>query len=104
MQDSIGTTNNKAAALLSERAGNLPVWFRAPVRGPEHFTGIGRSKLYELDSKRLIRSVALRQPGQVKATRLFHLQSVLDYIASCEVPPAPPAGNTPDANPQTAAQ
>lgn len=104
MQNSNGITD-KAAALLSERAGtskvcnlattaadlqaeregHLPVWVRANTRGPEHFSSIGRSKLYELAGKGLIRSVSIRQPGQVKGTRLFHLQSVLDYIASCEV-------------------
>lgn len=80
--------NDKAAALLGERAGNLPVWVRANTRGPEHFTSIGRSKLYELAGKGLIRSVSIRQPGPVKGTRLFHLQSVLDYVASCEATPA----------------
>ena len=98
-------SNDKASALLSERAGNnYPIWFRAPLRGPEQFTGFGRAKLYALVSQGLIRSVSIRQPGQVKGTRLFHLQSVLDYIASCEVTPATPAGDTPDANPQPAAQ
>jgi hypothetical protein len=90
VQNSNGITD-KASALLSERAGNLPVWVRANTRGPEHFTSIGRSKLYELAGKGLIRSVSIRQPGQVKGTRLFHLQSVLDYVASCEATPEPEA-------------
>jgi hypothetical protein len=77
-----------ASKLLAERSGNLPVWVRANTRGPEHFTSLGRSKLYELAGKSLIRSVSIRQPGQVKGTRLFHLQSVLDYVASCEVAPS----------------
>lgn len=63
----------------------MPVWVRAPSRGPEHFTGFSRSKLYELASAGLIRSVSIRQPGQVKGTRLFHLQSILDYIDRCEI-------------------
>ena len=95
--------NDKAAALQSERAGNLPVWVRANTRGPERFSSIGRSKLYELASKGLIRSVSIRQPGQVKGTRLFHLQSVLAYIAGCENSPAPEAGSAPEKPTQGAA-
>jgi hypothetical protein len=30
------------------------------------------------------RSVSIRAPGQVKGTRLFHLQSILDFISKCE--------------------
>lgn len=92
MNDSIDVrakqSSPKLASLVAERSGAFPVWVRAPLRGPEHFTGIGRSKLYELAGKGLIRSVSIRQPGQVRGTRLFNLQSVLDYVNSCEVSPA----------------
>lgn len=83
----IHNVTNKASDLLRERGeNNRAIWLRAPKSGPEHYTGFSRSKLYELAGKGLIRSVSIRQhPGQVKGTRLFHLQSVLDYIASCEV-------------------
>lgn len=84
MQKSYGINDKAAALLTNERAGNLPVWVRPPTKGHEHFTGVGRSKLYELAGKGLIRSVSIRQPGQTKGTRLFGLQSILDHIESCE--------------------
>jgi hypothetical protein len=74
----------KARELLTERANGLPVWIRAPKFGTEHFTGFSRAKLYELAGKNLIRSVSIREPGAIKGTRLFHLQSILDYIEKCE--------------------
>lgn len=58
----------------------LPIWIRAPKTGPEHFTGLSRAKLYELAARGKIRSHSLREPGQIKGTRLFHLQSILDHI------------------------
>jgi len=75
----------KAAELLQEHNGSLPVWIRAPKFGTEFFSGFSRAKLYELAGKNLIRSVSIREPGAVKGTRLFHLQSILDFIARCEV-------------------
>lgn len=74
----------RAAELLQDRAHGLPVWIRSPKTGPEFYSGFSRSKLYELAGDRHIRSVSIREPGQVKGTRLFHLQSILDYIARCE--------------------
>lgn len=69
-----------------ERVGAhlLPVWIRAPKTGPEHFTGFSRSKLYELAGDGKIRSVSIREPGEVRGTRLFHLQSTLEFIETCE--------------------
>jgi len=78
------TLASTAAELQAERTGNLPVWVRPPTKGHEHFSGFSRSKLYELATDRLIRSTSIRKPGQTKGTRLFHLGSVLDYIAACE--------------------
>ena len=66
--------------LLADRDGRLPVWIRSPKSGPEHFTGFSRSKLYELAGAGLIRSVSIRQPGQLRGTRLFSLGSILDFI------------------------
>ena len=74
----------KARELLGDQFKGLPVWIRSPKGGPEHFCGFSRSKLYDLDQRGLIRSVSIREPGQVKGTRLFHLQSILAYIESCE--------------------
>jgi len=60
--------------------GNLPVWIRPPKSGTDFYCGLSRSKLYELAGKDKIRSKSLREAGQEKGTRLFHLQSILDYI------------------------
>ena len=73
------------AELLNERDGrHLPVWVRCPVRGPEHFSGFRRGSLYALANQGTIRSVAIRAPGKIRGTRLFHLGSILDFIARCE--------------------
>jgi hypothetical protein len=69
--------------LLSDRDGVLPVWVRSPKIGAEHYTGLGRSKLYELAAKGKIKSRSIREPGQIKGTRLFNLRSILDFIESC---------------------
>ena len=74
----------QVAELLIERDGLLPVWIRSPKGGPEHYTGFTRSKLYQLAGEGHIRSVSIREPGQVKGVRLFHLSSILDFIARCE--------------------
>lgn len=74
----------KATELLNDRLHNLPVWIRAPKTGTEFYAGFSRAKLYELASEGKIRSVSIREPGQVKGTRLFNLQSIFDFIESCE--------------------
>lgn len=74
-------------SLLAERQGSLPLWIRPPKSGPEHYTGFSRAKLYDGALKAHFRSVSIREPGQVKGTRLFLLSGaggVLDYIARCE--------------------
>jgi hypothetical protein len=70
--------------LLGDRHGMLPVWVRAPKAGPEYFSGLSRSKLYELHAQDKIDSRSIRRPGQVKGTRLFSLCSILDFIENCE--------------------
>jgi hypothetical protein len=71
----------KLEALLRERNGTLPVWIRAPVQGPEFFSGITRPKLYQLAADGHIKSVSLRETGKLRGVRLFHLESILRYIA-----------------------
>jgi len=73
-----------ALDLLAERDRNLPVWIRSPKCGPEHYTGFSRAKLYVLAGEGKVRSVSIREPGQVKGTRLFHLASIISFIESCE--------------------
>jgi hypothetical protein len=59
----------------------LPEWVRAPSRGQEYFSGVGRSKLYQLAEEKKIRSVSIREkPNQKRGTRLFHLRSILDFL------------------------
>jgi hypothetical protein len=70
--------------LLAERQGRLPVWIRSPKSGPEFYSGFTRSKLYEAASKGYIRSVSIREPGQLKGTRLFELKSILAFIEKRE--------------------
>lgn len=74
----------KARELLEEQFNGLPVWVRSPKTGPQFHCGLSRAKLYEGAGKGHFRSVSIREPGQVKGTRLFHLQSILDYIDRCE--------------------
>ena len=70
--------------ILAERQAGLPVWVRSPKSGTEHYTGFSRSKLYEGAAKGHFRSVSIREPGQVKGTRLFLLSSILAFIERSE--------------------
>jgi hypothetical protein len=71
-------------AFLAERQEGLPVWVRSPKSGTEHYTGFSRAKLYEGAAKGHFRSVSIREPGQIKGTRLFHLASILAFIERSE--------------------
>ena len=73
-----------ASELLQDQANGRPVWIRSPKQGVEFYSGTSRAKLYEMAGKGHIRSVSIRAPGQTKGCRLFHLQSILDYIEKCE--------------------
>ncbi len=75
---------SRAAELAAERDGHLPVWVRAPKCGHEFYSGCSRAKLYEWAAKGFIRSVSIREPGQIKGVRLFHLASILAFIERCE--------------------
>jgi len=86
MTNTVQTTRpvpEKARELLSDQSNGRPVWIRSPKRGVEFYTGFSRAKLYELAGAGKIKSVSIREPGQVKGTRLFLLQSILDFISSC---------------------
>lgn len=74
-----------ASDLQRERDRGLPVWIRAPKCGPEHYSGFTRAKLYDLATRGRIRSVSIREPGMIKGVRLFHLESIFDFVESCEV-------------------
>jgi hypothetical protein len=76
-----------AQAVLAEQHAGRPVWVRPPKVGQEFYSGLTRAKLYQLASEGKIKTASLREPGALKGTRLFHLQSVLNYVESCmEVP------------------
>lgn len=68
------------SASLRSSIDGFPIWIRPPKSGSEFYSGLSRAKLYELAAKGLIRSVSLRESGQQKGTRLFHLQSIIDFI------------------------
>lgn len=71
--------------LLSDRDEiHRPIWIRCPARGTEHFTGLRRGYLYALAAQGKIRSVSIRAPGKIRGTRLFHLASILAFIATSE--------------------
>lgn len=74
----------RVETLLAERHEGLPVWVRSPKSGTEHFCGLSRSKLYDGAQRGHWRSVSIREPGQIKGTRLFHLGSILAFIAKHE--------------------
>ena len=73
----------KTAGMLSEHHAGLPVWIRAPKQGGvDLYCGLTRSKLYELAGRGLIRSVSLKEPHQIRGTRLFNLPSIFLFIES----------------------
>jgi hypothetical protein len=99
---SAGVTENgnrpaqsRAAQIISNREGNLPVWVRAPKFGHEFYSGCSRPKLYEWAAKGFIRSVSIREPGRIKGVRVFHLASILAFIERCEAGSFKPDGRVP---------
>jgi len=79
-QRRLSRLEDRLAALLAERDRGLPVWIRSPKSGAEHFSGFSRAKLYELAASGAIRSTSIREPGQLRGTRLFNLASILSFI------------------------
>ena len=81
------TTAPVAAPASAASTPSQPEFIRLQKSGPCPFTGLTRSKLYELISpnedngfKPPVKSVSLRKPGQTKGPRLIVLQSLLDYL------------------------
>jgi hypothetical protein len=70
--------------MLGERdTTSRPVWVRAPKDGGvEHYSSLGKGILYALEAEGVIKSACLKRPGAVRGVRLFHLESILKYIAS----------------------
>ncbi len=44
------------------------------------WTGLSRTKMWELLENTNIKTVCLRRPGAAKGARLVHLQSLLEYL------------------------
>jgi hypothetical protein len=74
----------KARELLNSQSNGRPEWVRPPKNGVEFYCGFSRARLYQGAADGDFRSVSIRKPGMTKGTRLFHLQSILDFIAKCE--------------------
>lgn len=55
-------------------------WIRLPSKGRCPFTGMSRSKYYQLIQAGQIRSASLREPGKLTGCRLVWLPSVFDFI------------------------
>lgn len=57
-----------------------PEWLR--VQQASALFGLGRTKLYELIGSGKIKTVSMRQRGQIKGTRLISYDSLSEFIAS----------------------
>ena len=79
------TATARAEALLKDQIGLRPVWIRAPKSGAETYTGLTRSYLYQAAAQGLIRTVSIREPGKERGCRLFHHQSILEFISRHEL-------------------
>ena len=68
----------------TENIGGKPIFIRPPRTGYCAYTGLSRSKIYELicGGNPPVRSISLKRGDQQRATRLIHFQSLLDYIES----------------------
>ena len=74
----------QARELLNDQHIGRPVWIQCPKQGVGFYSGFSRGKLYELASSGAIRCVSIREPRQVRGTRLFNLASILAFIEKCE--------------------
>ena len=81
------TTASVSAPTQAGLNGSSPEFIRPPKNGTCPFSGLSRSKLYELISPNEsngynppVKSVSLRKRGQVKGTRLVVYRSLIDYL------------------------
>lgn len=83
------TSNNTGGTVEPIRAADhtqLPPGFRPEfIRLPKPstlcpWTGLSRTKMWQLLEGSNIKTVCLRRPGAAKGARLVHLQSLLDYL------------------------
>lgn len=80
--------------ILEERDNGRPVWVRPPRAGEvEHYSQLGRGKMYQLEKLGVVRTASLKPPGAIRGVKLFNLQSLLDYVESCAKPPLKQKGS-----------
>ena len=88
MKSSSNTTKYNGAAggsfLADQPVAVRPIYMRVPGSGYCPYTGLSRSKLYELTSgdNPPVKSISLKTADQQRGTRLINFQSLLDYIES----------------------
>lgn len=73
-----------------------PEWLR--VREACEYSRLSKPKLYQLLNRSLIKSVSLRERGQIKGTRLISFDSLRSFLESRATggePPKEPAPQTP---------
>ena len=66
------------AITAQEPDNQRPEWLRIP--SAVKIFGISRTKLYELIGQQKIKSVSLRERGQVRGTRLLSYDSLMEYL------------------------
>jgi len=76
------TTTARITETTSHCAPIQPEWARIP--DAIRFSGIGRSRLYQLIDEGKIRSVCLRERKKSRGIRLIHLPALDAYISSFE--------------------
>lgn len=60
-----------------------PEFIRLPKPGTLcNWTGLSRSKMWEILQTGKVKTVSLRRPGAIKGARLVHLASLLIYLHS----------------------
>ena len=84
---SISTEYNEAnggSVLADQPMAVRPIYMRFPRSGNCLYTGLSRSKLYELTSgdNPPVKAISLKTADQQRGTRLINFQSLLDYIES----------------------
>jgi hypothetical protein len=88
-----GMTTAPIVAQPTQTATVRPEWIRLPKPGSLcPWTGLSRTKLWELIANGHVRSVCLRKSGAKKGARLVHLASLLSHLeslASEQVPASP---------------
>ena len=88
MKSSSNTTKYNGAAggsfLADQPMAVRPIYMRVPGSGKCPYTGLSRSKLYELTSgdNPPVKAISLKTADQQRGTRLINFQSLLDYIES----------------------